>query len=120
MRADTSQVDRRAEEFGKLPGALIPEVRQLLERTGLETKEETRKRISTDKRWRRLPATVNYHMKGLAVEVGYDDVGQGELASIYEFGTSQRAPHPTLGPVSIVQAKLFQIFAVQIVKKVSS
>lgn len=120
MRIDTSDADRLAEDFGRIPGKLIPEVVTLLAKTGLETKNETRKRVSSHKRWRRIAGSVNYHMKGLAVEVGYDDIGQGELAGIYEFGSARRAPHPTLGPVSIVQAKLFQMGAVQILKKVTS
>ena len=47
---------------------------------------------------------MNYDMSGNAffseAVVGYDDVGQGELAGIYEFGSATRGPHPTLYPAA--------------------
>lgn len=104
---DVSQVQAFAADLGRVEGRIVPEVAKVVKRAGQNVKDETRARVSSHPSWKRLASSVNYDVSGLEVEVGYDDRGQGELAGIYEFGSSRRAPHPTLIPVAQAEEERF-------------
>ncbi len=107
MRADTSGLRELKAALGKADGQMFEGARRLLSKTALETKKGTQAAISTHPTWKRLAPAVSYDLYGLAAEVGYEDVGQGELAGIYEFGSARRDPHPTLGPQVLIQQAIF-------------
>lgn len=104
---DVSQVQAFAADLGRVEGRLVPEVTKVVKKAGQNVKDDTRERVSSHPSWKRLAPTINYDMHGLEVEVGYDDRGQGELAGIYEFGSSRRSPHPTLFPAAEAETPRF-------------
>jgi hypothetical protein len=98
MSMDVSGLNRLSADLGRAPGAVLVAARGVVAKGALNIKNGTRKNISPHPSWRRLPSTVNFDLIGLTAVVGYDDRGQGELAGIYEFGSSRRGPNPTLYP----------------------
>ena len=112
IEVDTSELDALSASLAAVPAAAISAARAVVAKGALNIKNDTRKNISTNPRWKRLAPSVNYTMKGNAfyaeATVGYDDVGQGELAGVYEFGTATRAPHPTLYPAVERELPLFE------------
>lgn len=107
MATDFSQVRLLAADIGKIPGRLFDETRAVVKKAGQNVKDDTRDRISDHPTWKRLGHAVTYDMHGLAVEVGYEDRGQGELAGIAEFGSARKAPHPALIPAAAAEEPRF-------------
>jgi hypothetical protein len=109
---DTRELEALAASLGQVPAAVIGAARGVVKMGALNIKNDTRKNVSKDPSWKRLAASVNYTMTGNAfyseATVGYDDVGQGELAGIYEFGSATRAPHPTLYPAAARELPRFE------------
>lgn len=103
---DFSEVEALSMDLGRVPGRVAVGARGVIAKAALNVKNDTRDSISSHPSWKRLASTVNYDIVGqsadggVSAEVGYDDRGQGELAGIYEFGSSRRAPHPTLFPAA--------------------
>ena len=118
---DTRELERLAASLGEIPAAAIATARGVVSKGALNIKNDTRAHVSDDPSWKRLAATVNYSMSGNAfyseAVVGYDDVGQGELAGIYEFGSARRAPHPTLYPAVKRELPRFERSLAEIVGK---
>ena len=108
FEVDFSEVTRMAVNLGRASAAAIPAARAVIAKGAVNIKNDTRDNISDDPTWKRLAQTVNYEQTGLEAEVGYDDVGQGNLAGIYEFGSARRAPHPTLYPAAEREAPRFE------------
>ena len=106
--ADTSQVTAFAADLGRVEGRIVPEVGKVVKKALQNVKDDARGRVSGHPTWKKLAPTINYDTFGdLEGEVGYDDRGQGELAGIYEFGSSRRAPHPTLIPAAEAEVERF-------------
>jgi HK97 gp10 family phage protein len=105
---DTSELQKLSANLGRASGAVIRDARQVIAKAALNIKTDTREHISDNAYWKRLAHTVNYEQVGLWAKVGYDDVGQGELAGIYEFGSAKRDPHPTLIPAFDREAPRFE------------
>lgn len=109
---DFSEVGRLSANLDRAAGVVSVGVRAAVTKGALNIKNDTRKNVSKHPSWKRLASTVNYSMKGNAffsqADVGYDDRGQGELAGIYEFGSSRRAPNPTLYPAADREAPKFE------------
>ncbi len=95
-------------DLGRATVAVVVAERAVVERSLQNIKAETRKAISTNPQWGKLRRTVNYALAGLSGVVGYDDVGQGELAGIAEFGSSRHAPHPALMPAARAEQPKFE------------
>ena len=108
VSADFSDLERLAVNLGRVPARVVDAVQPVVTKGLFNIKADTRANISDHPSWRRLEPTVNFEQVGLSGEVGYDDVGQGELAGIYEFGSARRAPHPTLYPAAGREAPKFQ------------
>jgi hypothetical protein len=64
-------------------------------------KQDWRQRVSGARGLHGLPAAVNYDItvtsNVVTAEVGYDDIGQGELGNIAEYGTSTQGPKRPAG-----------------------
>lgn len=108
MSMDVSDLARLSADLGRASAVVTAGARGVLSKGALGIKNDTRKNISPHPSWKRLASTVNYDLVGLKATVGYDDVGQGELASIYEHGSSRRGPHPTLYPAADREAPKFE------------
>ena len=123
MSMDFSEVEALSRNIGKASSGLIAGARAVVAKGALNIKNDTRKTVSKHPSWKRLAASVNYSMTGNAffseATVGYDDVGQGELAGIYEFGSASRAPHPTLYPAVDRELPKFEAALVVAVAKVT-
>ena len=105
---DMSEVRELSASLGRASGAVVKGAVPVVFKGLMNIKTETRKRVSSDPTWKRLAASVNFDQAGLSGEVGYDDVGQGELAGIAEFGSARHAPHPALIPAAAEEAPRFE------------
>lgn len=108
MSMDVSDLYALSADLGKASAKVTVGARGVLAKGALGIKNDTRKNISPDPSWKHLASKVNYDLIGLKAEIGYDDVGQGQLASIYEHGSSRRGPHPTLYPAADREAPKFE------------
>ena len=100
MSMDFSEVTKLSANIGRASSSMVKAAHGVIAKGALNIKTDTRENVSNHPAWKRLEQTVNYEQVGLSAEVGYDDVGQGELAGIYEFGSARRSPHPTLYPAA--------------------
>lgn len=105
---DLSELTALSGNIGRASAAVVKASVAVVAKGAVNIKNDTRANVSDDPTWRRLAQTVNYEQVGLSAVIGYDDVGQGELAGIYEFGSARRAPHPTLYPAAGREAPRFQ------------
>lgn len=108
VSVDVSQVERFAADLGDLDHRLVPEVQKVVFKAAMNVKDDARSRVSDHPSWRRLSASLNFDIRGLSAEIGYDDAGQGELAGIAEFGSARHAPHPALIPAAEAEAPRFE------------
>lgn len=119
---DTSELHKLSASIAAAAGRLPAEARAAVSKGALNIKTDTRQNVSDSPYWRRLAQTVNYDLSGnaffSAADVGYDDVGQGELAGIYEFGSVKHAPHPTLIPAFERESPRFEKAMGDLVAKV--
>ena len=100
MDLDMSEFKSLSASLGRASAAMVAAERAVVEKALVNIKKGTRENVSTNPTWRRLAGTVNYDLAGLTGVVGYDDRGQGELASIAEYGSARHAPHPALLPAA--------------------
>lgn len=108
MDIDLSEFAELSASLGRASAAMVVAEQAVVAKALLNIKNDTRKRISTHPSWAKLARTVNYDQFGLTGIVGYDDVGQGELAGIAEFGSARHAPHPALMPAAKDEAPRFE------------
>lgn len=100
MSMDVTGLERLSADLGKASAKTVTAARVVVAKGALNVKNDTRRTLSGHPSWKRLASTVNYDIVGLSATVGYEDRGQGQLAGIYEFGSSRRGPHPTLLPAA--------------------
>ena len=114
---DLSEFESLSVSLGRASAAMIAAEQAVVAKALLNIKNDTRKRISTHPTWARLARTVNYDQFGVTGIVGYDDVGQGELAGIAEFGSARHAPHPALLPAARDELPQFEKATADVVAK---
>lgn len=109
---DLSEVQAYAARLPATTQAVPSIARTVVTKGALNVKNEARGAISAHPSWKRLAQTINYQMTGnksfSQAEIGYDDVGQGELAGIAEVGSSRHAPHPALFPAFEAEVPRFE------------
>jgi hypothetical protein len=115
---DLSDFDGLSASLGRASSAMIREEQKVVFKALINIKKGTRDRVSTDPTWRRLAATVNFDVFGITGIVGYDDHGQGELASIAEYGSARHAPHPALLPAAKNETPRFEKATLDVAAKV--
>jgi hypothetical protein len=108
MDLDLSEFKALSASLGRASAAMVAAEQAVVAKALVNIKKDTRKGVSSDPTWRRLASTVNYDQVGLDGTVGYDDRGQGELASIAEYGSARHAPHPALLPAARGEAPRFE------------
>ena len=118
MSMDFSEVEALSRSIGRASSGLVDEARKVVFKGAMNVKEGTRSRVSSHPTWRRLAASVDFEQVGLEAEVGYNDVGQGELAGIAEFGSARHAPHPALMPAAREEAPRFEKALLDVAAKI--
>ena len=115
---DLSEFKALSAGLGRASAAMVAAERAVVAKAAVNIKKDARSRVSDDPRWRRLEPTLNYDIFGLNAIVGYEDSGQGELASIAEYGSSRHAPHPALLPAAQAEAPRFEKATLAVALKV--
>lgn len=90
---DTSEVDTLAADLSAAPGRMQRKAPKVFARGALKIKESLRSDASGHGHLPHLEGTVAYtKFSDLDYEIGFDDVGQGELAAIAVYGSVNNAP----------------------------
>jgi len=118
MDIDLSEFKSLSASIGRASAALVAAESAVVEKALVNIKKGARENVSTDPTWKRLAHTINYEKFGLTGVVGYDDRGQGELASIAEFGSARHAPHPALLPAARDEAPRFEKATLNVLGKI--
>ena len=94
LRWDTSEVDRLAVDLSQAPGRIQRAAPKVFEVAANKIKKSLRRDASGhDYLQSGFAEKVNYdRLGGIAYEIGFDDVGQGELAGIAVYGSVNNAP----------------------------
>lgn len=103
MIVDLTEVRQLAADLADGEQRIIAAVRPVVSKGALNVKDDARRLISGHPRSRHYPATIGYDLEvngsEICAEIGPDkDRRQGALGNILEFGTSNNAPIPHLGP----------------------
>ena len=118
MDIDLSEFKSLSASIGRASSMLVAAESAVVEKALVNIKKGARENVSTDPTWKRLAHTINYDKFGLTGVVGYDDRGQGELASIAEFGSARHAPHPALLPAARDEAPRFEKATLNVLGKI--
>jgi len=118
MDIDLSEFKSLSASIGRASAMLVAAESAVVEKALVNIKKGARENVSTDATWKRLAHTINYDKFGLSGVVGYDDRGQGELASIAEFGSARHAPHPALLPAARDEAPRFEKATLNVLGKI--
>lgn len=93
---DTSQLDRLAANLAAAPAKILPALVPVANKAGVNMKRTMRKDASGHRRLGALPNFVEYDVDltptSVSVEVGFRKEGQGNLANIAAYGTSDTPP----------------------------
>ena len=117
MDLDLSELKALSASLGSASAAMVAAERAVVTKALVNIKKGTQANVSTDPTWKRLAHTVNFDQHGLTGIVGYDDRGQGELASIAEYGSARHAPHPALLPAARDELPRFEKATAEVVAK---
>jgi len=112
---DTSELMKLADSFGDASPRLMRALRPVAERAGVGMKKRMVGISSGHRRLAGLPRTVEYDvdqgLRTISVEVGFRKEGQGNLANIAAFGTSDTAPVFDITAPLYAEVPLFMRFA---------
>ena len=119
---DTSELMKLADSFGDASPRLIRALRPTVERAGVGIKKRMQSATSGHRRLAGLPSTVEYDvdqgLRSISVEVGFRKEGQGNLANIAAFGTSDTAPIFDITAPLAAEVPLFMRFAAKAASEV--
>jgi hypothetical protein len=90
-------LDNLANDFRKIPAAMVPKMRGVVARSALNTKNIMRKDAQASRHFKQLARTISYDIKVygfggdgvIEAEVGPSGAGSASLAGIAYFGTSR-------------------------------
>lgn len=112
---DTSELMALADSFGDASPRLMRALRPVVERAGVGMKKRMVSQASGHRGLGGLPATVEYDvdqgLRFISVEVGFRKEGQGNLANIAAFGTSDTPPVMDITAPLTAEVPLFMRFA---------
>lgn len=97
MSADTSDLDRLANDFKKIPAAMVPKIKGVVAKSAVNTKRIMQKDARSSRHFKQLAPTINYDLKEhsfggdgvIEAEIGPSGGGSASLAGIAYFGTSK-------------------------------
>lgn len=119
---DTSELKALANSFNSASLRIIPALRPTAERAGVGMKRRMKRDASGHRSLPALPRYVEYDVDqgvtSISVEVGFRREGQGSLANIAAFGTSDTAPVLDITAPLAAEVPLFMRFAAQAAAKV--
>ncbi len=96
LEFDTRELDRLARDFTTAPAKVIPAIVPVAHRAGAKIKASMRKDAAGHRHLPGLPRFVEYDVDvaptSVTVEVGFRKEGQGNLANVAAYGTSNNAP----------------------------
>lgn len=112
---DTSELTDLAAAFDSAAPRLMRALRPVAERAGVGMKKRMVAQASGHRRLAGLPRTVEYDVDqgvtSISVDVGFRKEGQGNLANIAAFGTSDMAPVMDIIAPLKAEVPLFMRFA---------
>ena len=112
---DTRELHALADSFGSVTPRLMNALRPVAERAGVGMKKRMVGAASVHRRLAGLPRTVEYdidqRLTSISVEVGFRKEGQGNLANIAAFGTSDTPPIMDITAPLVAEVPLFMRFA---------
>ena len=112
---DSSELEVLAASFDSASLRLIPALRPTMERAGVGIKKRMQSAASGHRRLAGLARTVEYDVDqgvtSISVEVGFRKEGQGNLANILAFGTSDTPPLFDITAPLAAEVPLFMRFA---------
>ena len=89
---DASQVDKLAADLGKAGRKATLQATAVIAKGALNIKNGMKADFTGHRYAPRIPAAINYDLRGLSAEIGVDKRGpQGGLGNILAFGTSKNA-----------------------------
>lgn len=89
---DASQVDKLAADLGQAGRKATLEATAVIAKGALNIKNGMKQDFTGHRFAPRIPAAINYDLRGLSAEIGVDKRGpQGGLGNILAFGTSKNA-----------------------------
>ena len=89
---DASQVDRLAADLGRAGRKATLQATAVIAKGALNIKNGMKADFTGHRNAIRIPAAINYDLRGLSAEIGVDKRGpQGGLGNILAFGTSKNA-----------------------------
>ena len=89
---DASQVDRLAADLGQAGRKATLQATAVIAKGALNIKNGMKADFTGHRYAPRIPAAINYDLRGLSAEIGVDKRGpQGGLGNILAFGTSKNA-----------------------------
>ena len=119
---DTSELIKLADQLGDASPRLIRALRPTVERAGVGIKKRMQRAASGHRRLAGLPSTVEYDvdqgLRSISVEVGFRKEGQGNLANIAAFGTSDTPPVFDITAPLAAEVPLFMRFAAKAASEV--
>ena len=97
MAVDSSDLDRLAADFTKIPAAMVPKLKGVVAKSAVNTKNIMRKDLRGHKHFKQIAPTISYDLKVhsfggdgvIEAEIGPTPGGAGSLAGIAYFGTSK-------------------------------
>ena len=93
---DTSELSALANDLMAAPAKVIPALVPVAYKAGMNMKRIMKADASGHRHLATLPGKVEYvvtqNASSIEIEVGFRDEGQGELANIAAFGSSNNAP----------------------------
>lgn len=93
IEVEHSQVDRLAVDLSKAPGRIQRRLPKVLEVGAFKTKRNLQRMASGHRYLPGLAGAVSYdRLAELEYEIGFDKRGQGKLANVAVYGTSNNAP----------------------------
>jgi len=92
LHIDTSEVDALAVSLGNAGRKATLEAAAVLTKAAVKVKDGMRQDFTGHAHATRIPAAINYDVRGLSFEVGVDKRGpQGGLGNFLAFGSSRNA-----------------------------
>lgn len=109
---DLTEVRILANDLADAPNRIVAAVEPVVSKGALNIKKDAVRLITGHPRSRHYPRTISYDIeingREICAEIGPDkERMQGALGNILEFGTSNNAPIPHLGPALILEEPRF-------------
>jgi len=118
---DVHEVVQLAVELDVAAVAVLPAVREVIQKGALNIKKDAQARVSGLRHVPGAPRAITYDTTlsagGVEAEIGYDKGGVGSLGNLLEYGSIKNGPIPALGPALAAEAPVVEKFIAEVVEK---